>query len=98
MTSYPYLREFPCFDYDLPELPGYVDASWHNDACPKIQRALGDALVTVWCDYASRDRRELMGSRYAIAVTLPDDSPVEILATDSWPAIVASLRTLRWLD
>ena len=93
-----YRKEFPAFDYTLPTLDGFTDQSWHNDTCPKLVREDGDVTVTVWCDYADPDRRENVGLRYAVTVTLPDDNPVEISATDEWESVLAVLRAGCWLD
>ena len=93
-----YRTEFPAFDYTLPTLVGFADASWHNDTSPKLVREDGDAVITVWCDYADAGRREGWGPRYAVTVTYPEEPPVEISATDSWDSVLDVLRAGCWLD
>ncbi len=52
--------EFPDFDHDprgfFPRELGWVDTSWHNDACPSFW--LKPKLVSVFADYLDPDKRE----------------------------------------
>ncbi len=55
-----YLQEFP--DYgEYIELPkGWVDQSWHNDACPSFFHPAKRAVL--FLDYADPKKRELTGN------------------------------------
>lgn len=57
MTCY---REFPDFPVaDMPALPeGWIDTSYHNDACPSYTSPDG---VVIWIDYADPAQREFPG-------------------------------------
>lgn len=102
-----YLTEFPDFDYDLPVIRGFHDDSWADDVCPSLSCTLtyhtihGDfdgARVKIWCDYANPALSERGGARYTVTVSLDDDAPQTIFASDDWQTIVITLRALRWLD
>jgi hypothetical protein len=94
-----YRTEFPGFDYPLPSLEGFADQSWHNDVCPKLVREDGDTVITVWCDYADPDRRELMGLRYTVTVADGDhNEDLTISETDEWESVLIALRAGCWLD
>jgi hypothetical protein len=50
-----YLDEFPHYDDVLPNITGFEDGSWHNDACPSLIRKVGsDAYLQLWCDYKDK--------------------------------------------
>ena len=101
-----YLTEFPDYDADLPQLRGYHDDSWHNDACPSLACTLtyhtahGDfdgGTVKIWCDYANPERRESMKARrYTIVLALADET-IQIAESDDLGQIIDILRGLRWL-
>lgn len=77
--------EFPDFDpATMPAIPaGWVDQSWHNDACPSFDTGTG-MLVSV--DYAERADREIEeGERF---VVMAADCDV-LLATDDWAVVLA---------
>ena len=103
-----YLTEFPDFDYALPTLRGFHDDSWHNDTCPSLACTLtyhtihGDvdgARVKIWVDYADPARREthIGAARYTVTVSLDDETPQTIAASDDWQTVIDTLRALRWL-
>lgn len=63
-----YLEEFPNYDDVLPVINGFVDRSWHNDACPSLIRKVGEnAYLQLWCDYKNKalsDFADLDGDSY----------------------------------
>jgi hypothetical protein len=49
------LNEFPRYDDQLPEIEGFYDSSWHNDACPSITKDLeNDSYLILYCDYKNQ--------------------------------------------
>jgi hypothetical protein len=50
-----YKTEFPDYDDTLPELEGFTDSSWRNDACPSLSKEISDDLhpktITIFVDY-----------------------------------------------
>ena len=101
-----YLTAFPDYDADLPQLRGYHDDSWADDVCPSLSCVLeyhtihgntDGATIKIWCDYADPALRELGGARYTVTVSLDDDAPQTIAASDDWQTILTALRALRWL-
>jgi len=53
-----YKEEFPRYDDTLPELKGFVDSSWHNDACPSIIKHIDDkgTFIQIFCDYKDKSQ------------------------------------------
>jgi hypothetical protein len=66
-----FLAEFPNFDapsdmFALLALPGFTDASWHNDICPSV----ASAKHRIWCDYANAELSEYGTDRGAARFTI----------------------------
>lgn len=79
--------EFPDYDGELPYIAGYEDSSWHNDACPSIEKDYGNGVrVRIWCDYADPERRESNGyTRFGVVAYSPtDENGSDMLSTDSF--------------
>jgi hypothetical protein len=53
-----YKSEFPNYDDTLTLPTGWVDTSWHNDACPSFQKVFGDVTFRIYCDYKDMELRE----------------------------------------
>ena len=50
--------EFPHYDDVLTIPNGWVDISWHNNACPSICKEVKkDLCVVVWCDFKDHAKR-----------------------------------------
>lgn len=89
-------KEFPSYPVEaMPAIPhGWIDASWHNDACPCF--VVPHLCVAVWVDWPDKADREFQGERFIVNPFDPDkrefmvDAPY-VLATDDW------LRLLGWL-
>jgi hypothetical protein len=82
-------REFP--DYPTAAMPvfpaGFVDSSWHNDACPSITSAALGLLIFI--DYPEVNDRELHGPR--VSVQTLGDAPAEVFAAEQWADVLAYL-------
>ena len=98
-----YKTEFPCFDFDIPQLPdGFIDTSWHNDVSPKFERKYNEThSVFFWVDYLDESRRECGGRQFTVLVQLTDDDgvgsyiePEYIIETDSWDEAVNAINQL----
>jgi hypothetical protein len=53
-----YKSEFPSYDDTLTFPEGWVDTSWHNDACPSFEKAFGDVKYRIFCDYKDMQKRD----------------------------------------
>jgi hypothetical protein len=53
-----YKSEFPNYDDTLNFPEGWVDTSWHNDACPSFGKAFGDVKYRIFCDYKDMQKRD----------------------------------------
>lgn len=79
--------EFP--DYDpatLPEIPaGWVDQSWHNDACPCFETE----GLQIYIDYADPSQRDIPDMpRFSVQTVIYGEA-VDLLTTDDWSAVLA---------
>lgn len=63
-----YKTEFPHYDDELTLPDGWVDTSWHNDACPSFEKTINGTLVRLWCDYKDRSLSEIGGLRFSISM------------------------------
>ena len=94
MTSFKV--EFP--DYpagDLPTLPaGFVDQSWHNDACPSF---VNEALkVQLYIDYLDPAMRECGPAinRFNISTT-DDDYTHDVFSSNDWDEVLAFIASYK---
>jgi hypothetical protein len=91
MTT-PIAIEFP--DYDVSTLPtipvGFVDESWHNDACPCFVKG----TLQLFIDYADPAMRECGtdAPRYALLRTV-DVEPVVLCQSNEWADILAAITS-----
>ena len=100
-----YKIEFPDYDDTLPELEGFTDSSWRNDACPSISReidagAVHPKTIVVFVDYKDpslRDRDE--GEfRYVVVKLSPyeKEEMTTLLATNDWSEVVKITDSIKW--
>lgn len=83
--------EFPDYDGVLPYIAGYEDTSWHNDACPSIEKDYGNGVrVRIWCDYVDPERRESNGyTRFGVVAYSPtDEEGSDMLSTDHFHLVI----------
>lgn len=81
--------EFPDYDGELPYIAGYEDTSWHNDACPSIEKNYGNGVrVRIWCGYVDPDRWEGTGFRFGVVVESPTDEGTILLSTNSEQLVI----------
>lgn len=83
-------REFP--DYDpatLPAIPaGWVDSSWHNDACPSF--SVGNVQIMI--DYETPEVRETPELKRFSAFIMDAEGYTEDFArTDDWDELLAAV-------
>jgi hypothetical protein len=84
--------EFP--DYDVTTLPtmpvGFVDSSWHNDACPSFTK--GD--LTVFVDYADSAMRECGpdAPRFVLVRHTSDGDVTTLATTDVWARLLGAIE------
>ena len=101
-----YKVEFPDYDDTLPELEGFTDSSWRNDACPSISReidagAVHPKTIVVFVDYKDPSLREHgdQGFRYAVVLLTPHAGENEmetLLATSDWSEVVKLTNEIQW--
>src|SRR5215471_6706565 len=85
-----YKTEFPNFpDADMPAIPpGFVDGSWHNDACPSFHNEARG--LQIYVDYADPAKREVEGmTRYTVLQIDSNSVPTDLLNTDNWDEVLA---------
>lgn len=88
-----YRTEFP--DFALPNdvaIPaGFVDASWHNDACPSwVHAGLGLRLWISEANPAERDGGAGV-SRFYLCRDTEGEDVADLVASDDWSDIEAAL-------
>ena len=95
------LEEFPDFDAAyLPPIPaGWLDMSWHNDACPCWAVHADEALGTygdvyVFVDYFDPATREFpKAPRFSVHDMGAEHTSV-LLATDDWDEVLRLVREM----
>lgn len=91
-------KEFPAFaESDMPAIPaGWIDSSWHNDACPSfVVMAAGDGdtnyeFARVWIaesDPAQREFHEV--PRFQVSYENGELAVHVGLTTDDWQEVLA---------
>jgi hypothetical protein len=53
-----YKSEFPSYDDTLIFPEGWVDVSWHNDACPSFEKVFWNGRYRIFCDYIDMQKRD----------------------------------------
>jgi len=90
-----YLREFPTFPIITEAIPeGFVDASWHNNACPSFDHVYADeSILTIYLDWPKPEDREWdRASRYSMSLRdAQGDYVGEAVNADSWQEIITAL-------
>lgn len=83
-----YKVEFPDYDDTLPELEGFTDSSWSNDACPSLSKETsGGNTVTVFVDYKDPSLREHDEQEFRyVVIEFPANRT--LLATNEWSDVV----------
>jgi hypothetical protein len=77
----------------MPVLPtGFIDTSWHNDACPSFTHEA--ARLVLWVDYPNPADREVQGGSRFLLCTMKDDggSGDVIAAAEHWTDMEAEIR------
>ena len=64
--------EFPDSDDTINMPEGWIDTSWHNDACPSFEKTFGDTTFRLWCDYVDPERREMHGAMRFVIYTVDE--------------------------
>jgi len=94
-----FCEEFSDFPVDaMPALPeGFIDSSWHNDACPLlINEARG---LAVWVDFPDPAMREMQdGSRFLVCSWSEEDGTgaddERTFGSDDWTEVLQYLDSL----
>ena len=64
-----YKTEFPSYDDELAFPKGWIDTSWHNDACPSFGYLTPSGEeVRIYCDYVNPELREVEGKRFNVVI------------------------------
>ena len=61
-----YKVEFAHYDDELTLPDGWVDTSWHNDACPSFEKNIKGTTYRLWCDFKDQSLSEVGGLRFAV--------------------------------
>lgn len=92
-----YREAFPDFDDELPEIEGFIDMSWHNEACPCLVSE--DLHLRLMIDYADESLREYEGlTRYSL-LPLDENNQVtdlpELASSDDLSDILVKIEEIR---
>jgi hypothetical protein len=86
-----YKTAFPDFTLDVTIPDGYVDHSWHNDACPRFEKQLPDGnYLVLWVNYADpKDRDYPNFPRFMLDLHNFEFSYLEtLIASNNWQDIL----------
>jgi hypothetical protein len=87
-----YEIEFPDFPEPLPHIEGFIDTSWHNDACPSLGKEITpNNWLTVFVDYLNPDLREIGHCRYALIFNEDGGKTTELCDSDNLDEIKQSI-------
>lgn len=93
--------EFRDFDENLTHKAGelspfgFVDASWHNDVCPKFRGTCGERVFLVFVDYADEGKREYEGfPRFQVSEEIDGQEDKGILSTNEWSEVIKCVAVL----
>ena len=97
-----YREEFPNYDDELWIPKGFIDNSWHNDACPHAEKVIIDVpklyvSANVWQEYKDPSNRECE-KRYMFTINVNNDN-VFFYDTDDLEEIkkLIDANALNWL-
>ncbi|MDX0262906.1 hypothetical protein GOC60_17130 [Sinorhizobium meliloti] len=97
MSAADFKTEFPGFDpATMPPLPeGFVDISWHNDACPSFMDP--KTRLRLFVDYADPAEREMTrGFRFSLHTCDKDGDCLQpVIDSDDWGDIAAAIEKAR---
>jgi hypothetical protein len=94
-----YKKEFPDYDETIEIPDGFVDVSWHNDACPSICKSIDDNdAIVIYCDYKDpAKRRDGCGIGLQFVVAFEEDGLIDdasILQFEKFEDAVACANSL----
>jgi len=72
----PLFPEFPEYDDTLTIPSGWIDSSWHNNACPSITKKIFSKKlsIVIWCDYKDPSMRDFNGGQqFAVSIETLDE-------------------------
>lgn len=86
-----YKTDFPDFEYNLPEIDGFIDDTWRNDVCPSLYNKTLN--LKLYCDYLDPDKRECGGKRYTLQQHDDEMSLIDIiLESDSMDEVLVTIQ------
>jgi ectoine hydroxylase-related dioxygenase (phytanoyl-CoA dioxygenase family) len=71
---------------------GWVDYSWHNDACPRFFHP--ERQINLWIEYEDLEKRESGAPRFVVVRELPDEYPDPDFMSEEWGEAAAYLKRL----
>jgi hypothetical protein len=86
----PLFPEFPEYDDNLTIPDGWVDVSWHNNACPSISKSCGlldqKLAIVIWCDYKDPTMRDwgIDSKQFAVSIESTDEFGEEHYEPKGW--------------
>jgi hypothetical protein len=78
-----YKIEFPRFTDPFPEIDGFYDSSWHNDACPSLAKNIKEnQTLYLFVNYSDEKRREIGDFKYFVLYDIDGGESTCLLQTD----------------
>ena len=78
-----YKTEFPRFTDPFPEIEGFIDTSWHNDACPSLGKELRpNDWLHLFVNFSDPDKREIGLCKYSVHFNVDGEENQFLLETD----------------
>ena len=94
MTFADEFPDFPAADFPAAIPDGFVDSSWHNDACPSL--ASDELNLQIFIDYTDLQKREFpdSGERFTVSTLDADGAPLRSVHADDWDEVLTIVRRI----
>ena len=101
-TDFPNFDNVDLFNKLLGSLPEFINASWKNDACPKlsyIPTPESDLWVDIYVDYMDVSLREFdIDSTQSIFICTPDGGLIDFKASEVNDAIDTAIQMVKQIN
>jgi hypothetical protein len=96
-----YKNAFPNFDHQIPQIEGFSDDSWKNDACPSLVKQLPNgAFIKIYIDYLNQDLSDFSDLPkseyfiYSLGIYDSEENYQHILNTNNLDDVLSAIQKI----